>query len=72
MSIPPQFPLLDDSEEVIMGSDCLLYSSSDLFVCYMVSVVDAKNLPVASHLCCKDFSLEICVECPSFAGIQKD
>ena len=57
MSVPTQFTFLDDGEEVVVGADCLFYSVSDFFVRYMVCVVDAKDLSVASHFCCQDSPL---------------
>ena len=50
MSIPPQFSLNDNGEQVIMWADGLADLLPDFLVCDVLGVGDTHESPVASHL----------------------
>ena len=50
MPIPFQLPSLYHGQEIFIGPDDLLDYVVDLFVGYMVLVLNAKNLSIATHI----------------------
>ena len=71
MAIPSEFPFLHHFKEIIMDSNSILDSVSNLFVRHMVFVGNVQKSPIASHLKGLDPSLEFCCKGPALTSIKE-
>ena len=71
VSEPCQFSAFHCSVEIFLGTDHVLYLISDVFICFVLQIGNAQQLPEAFHFDGLDASFRLRLQSPRLAAIQE-